>query len=98
MSLLTNFGLWIYLFINKISGPYPVILHYNSFFGVDYLGEYYKIFFIPLVGLVLLLINGVAGYWLYSRDKLATYFLIAAAMEIQIFLFIAGIVLIKINS
>lgn len=97
LSALLNLGLWIYLFANRIDGPYPVILHYSLLFGVDYLGEYYKIFFIPLVGLILLLSNGVIGYWLYFREKLATYFLMAATLEIQIFLFIAGVALIKIN-
>ena len=98
LSALANLGLWIYLFANKISGPYPVILHYSLLSGVDYLGEYYKIFSIPLVGLILFLGNGIVGYWLYSREKLATYFLIIATLEIQIFLFIAGAALIRINS
>ena len=97
LSALINLGLWIYLFVNRISGPYPVILHYNLFFGVDYLGEYYKIFFIPLVGLLLLLGNGAASFWLYFREKLAAYFLIITALEIQIFLFIAGAAIIRIN-
>jgi len=98
LSVLTNIGLWIYLFANKIDSPYPIILHYSLLFGVDYLGEYYKIFFIPLVGLILLLGNSVMGYWIYLREKLAAYFLMIATLEIQIFLFIAGIALIKINS
>ena len=98
LSALINLGLWIYLFANKIGGHYPVILHYSLLSGVDYLGEYYKIFFIPLTGLILFLINGAIGYWLYSREKLAAYFLMIASLEIQIFLFIAGVVLIKINS
>ncbi len=97
LSILINFALWFYLFANKTGDSHPVILHYNLLFGVDYLGAYHKIFFIPFVGLALFLINSVVSYWLYFRERIAVYFLMIAVLEIQIFLFIAGVAIVRIN-
>ncbi len=97
LSLLLNMSLWIYFFQNKKESDYPIILHYNLIFGVDYLGNYEKIYFISFVGLILILFNSILGYILYNKEKLASYFLILAAFIVQVFLLVAGYLIVGIN-
>lgn len=96
-GLLVNICLWIFLVNNKIESDYPIILHYNLFFGVDYLGNYEKIYLIPLTGLIIIFINSILGHILYAKEKLVAYFLIFNMLIIQIFLLFAGYLVIKVN-
>lgn len=96
-GLLVNICLWIFLLNNKIESDYPVILHYNLFFGVDYLGNYEKIYLIPLTGLIIIFINSILGHIFYTKEKLAAYFLIFNTLIIQIFLLFAGYLIINVN-
>lgn len=96
-GLLINIYLWIFLASNKIESDYPIILHYNLFFGVDYLGNYEKIYLIPLTGLIIIIVNSVLGQIFYTKEKLVAYFLIFNMLIIQIFLLFAGHLIIKVN-
>lgn len=97
LSCLVNISLWVFLFKNQKSSELPVILHYNLFFGVDYLGGYNEIYLIPAVGAIIIIINTVLGYLLYEREKLASYFLAFNIFIVQSFLLLAGYLIIEIN-
>lgn len=97
-SLFVNFLLLTYLLYNKKEGGYPIILHYNFIFGDDYRGDYEKIYLIVSIGLIVIIINSILGYFLYLREKLASYLLIITAILVQVFLFVAGYFIVAINS
>lgn len=98
LSALLNIFTWIFLFYSQKENNHPIILHYNLFFGVDYLGNYEKIYLIPLAGLAIIIVNSILGHLLYLREKLASYFLIFIVFIIQIFLLIDSYLIIKINA
>ena len=98
LSFILNLFLWIMFLQNKKEGDYPVILHYNLIFGVDYLDQYQKIYSISAMGLIIILFNLILGYYLYSKEKLASYLLVFSAFVVQIFLLFAGYLIIAINS
>lgn len=98
LSVLLNVCLWVYLYRNKIGGSYPVILHYNLIFGVDYREIYSKIYLIPKVGLAIIVFNAILSYMLYSKEKLAAYFLTFNIFITQILLLWAGYLILKVNS
>ncbi|MDF1498403.1 MAG: hypothetical protein P1P85_03590 [Patescibacteria group bacterium] len=98
LSILLNLSLWIYFIQNTKESIYPIILHYNLIFGVDYLGDYEKIYLISFTGLVLILFNSVLGYILYKKEKLASYFLVSGNLLVQFFLIMSGYLIIQINS
>jgi hypothetical protein len=97
-SAFLNIFLWIFLFQNQKESDYPVILHYNLFFGVDYLGNYNEVFIIPVVGVVVIFVNSILGHFLYRRERLASYFLSFNMIVVQIFLLLAGYLIVRINS
>jgi hypothetical protein len=97
-SAFLNISLWIFLFQNQKKSDYPVILHYNLFFGVDYLGNYNEVFIIPIVGIVVIFVNSILGHFLYRRERLASYFLSFNMIVVQMFLLLAGYLIVRINS
>ncbi len=97
LSCLVNVSLWMFLFKNQKSSELPVILHYNLFFGVDYLGGYNEIYLIPIVGVIVIIINTILGYLLYERERLASYFLTFNIFIVQSFLLLAGYLIVEIN-
>ena len=97
LSCLANISLWTFLFKNQKSSELPVILHYNLFFGVDYLGSYSEIYLIPAVGVIVIIANVILGYLLYEKEKLASYFLAFNIFIIQSFLLLAGYLIVEIN-
>lgn len=97
-SLSINLLIWFYIYKNKITGDYPVILHYNLIFGVDYLGDYFKAYFISFIGLLILMLNTFLSHYFYSRERLASYFLVINILIIQIFLLFAGYLVVRVNS
>jgi hypothetical protein len=98
LSILLNIFIWIFLLQNQRENSYPIILHYNLFFGVDYLGDYKNIYLIPLSGLIIIVVNSILGHLLYLKEKLASYFLVFIIFIIQVFLLIDSYLIIKINS
>ena len=96
-SCLMNISLWVFLFKNQRNSDLPIILHYNLFFGVDYLGGYNEIYLIPTVGAIIIIINTVLGYLLYERERLASYFLAFNIFIVQLFLLLAGYLIVEIN-
>ena len=52
-----------------------VILHYNIYFGIDLLGNWYEALFIPIASFFIVIINGVVGIFIWRRDRVISYLL-----------------------
>jgi len=95
---LVNLTNWILLkiFIKPID--FPIILHYNVYFGVDMLGSWKQVYFLPALGLLLLIINLFLSFYFYKKkDRIASYILMIAALMIQLSLLVASASVIIIN-
>jgi hypothetical protein len=96
-SLFVNLSIWINLFrIEKIDGLIP--LHYNIYLGIDYVGAWYKLFTIPTIGLIILLLNLSISVFIYFKDKLVAHILIFSALFVQIILFLSSLSITWINT
>lgn len=97
-SLLINAANWglIAFFIRPVD--FPIVLHYNVYFGVDVIGAWWQVYFLPLVGLVILLVNAVLGYLFYQqKERIVAHLLMLAIFiaQIGISIAVAGILLIN---
>lgn len=90
-SILINLTIWLLLFFKITPQSAPVVLHYNIYFGIDFIDQWYKICFIPSIGLLFIVLNLVISQVIYNREKLATYFLSGASLFIQVLLVIASV-------
>lgn len=98
VSIFINLINWVYLALNRTGGDYPIILHYNLFFGVDFLGNYNMVFLIPLVGIIIFLANSLLGHIFYKAEKLAAYILTINIFLVQCFLLLASYLIVEVNK
>lgn len=90
-----NWGVIAY-FIRPVD--FPIILHYNVYFGVDVIGAWWQIYFLPLIGLLILIVNTALGYLFYQqKERTVTHLLLLATFIVQICISIAVASLLLIN-
>lgn len=97
-ALLVNFADWgvVAFFIRPVD--FPIILHYNVYFGVDVIGAWWQIYFLPLIGLLILSVNTLLGYLFYQqKERIVAHLLLLATFIVQICISIAVASLLLIN-
>lgn len=98
LSLAVNLIEWIILKIFVRPVDFPIIIHYNVFFGVDMMGDYKLLFILPLIGFALFLINFFLSVYFYRhKERIASYLLLMTALMIQLSLFVSTLSAIIIN-
>lgn len=100
-SLAVNLFIWFFLYLKFY--PLQVMeenfpLHYNIYFGVDFIGRWYEIFIMPLIGTFFIAIDFILADIIYLRDKITSYFLTGAGAFIQILLLLAAYSVVMINQ
>ena len=93
IGLIFNLILWAYTFLQYGLSTDLVPLHYNIYFGIDLIGYKSNLFFYPLLGLVIIIVNSILS-WLLRIEKLIGYFLIMSAVLAQVFILITEVALI----
>jgi hypothetical protein len=81
-----NAANWIALavFINA-GRSYSIILHYNVYFGVDLVGEWWQAYLAPALATALILLNIFLAWKFYGKkERAASYVLLAASVMIQL--------------
>jgi len=101
-SVIINLITWVALYFKihpfaYLSESGQVYLHYNLYFGIDKIDEWYKVFIIPLLGLIFIIFNNLLGYFFYIKEKLISYILVISQTALQIILFAAAIFVILLN-
>ena len=98
LSLVANVANWIILRVFIKPVDFSIILHYNVYFGVDMLGDWKRVFLLPIIGLIIFFINLFLAIYFYERkERIASYLLLMAVLMIQLSLIIASVSLIIIN-
>jgi hypothetical protein len=68
-----------------------VPFHFDAAGNADRLGSRGQIFFIPLIGLLALLLNGALGAIAYRRERVASYLLWGGAVLVQVLVWTAAV-------
>ncbi len=97
LSLALNIFMWLWLIIRIKPQVEPIFLHYNVMFGVDYIGEWWRIFYLPMFGLIIWLVNAVLGWLYFSKNKFVAQLLNFVTLLCQIFLLMVCGMLIFLN-
>jgi hypothetical protein len=96
-SLILNIAVWFWLFWQIRPQEEQIFLHYNILFGVDLVGSWWRIVFVPLSGLLIIIVNAILGWVLFRKDKFASQLLNATSVVCQIFLLIVASLLVFLN-
>jgi hypothetical protein len=97
-SLALNLANWVTLgiFIKPVDSS--IILHYNVYFGVDMVGSWKAVFFLPGIGLLLFFVNFFLALYFYKKiERIACHILLMAGLMTQTSLLIASLSIIFIN-
>lgn len=98
LSAAANLADWLALKIFVKPVDFPIILHYNVYFGVDMLGNWKAVFILPGIGLLLLGLNTLLALSFYrKKERIASYLLLIAALMVQLSLLVASASVIIIN-
>lgn len=98
VSALINIIQWVLIYIKIRPGNTNILLHYNIIYGTDLVDKGVYAYLIPGIALAFFVINILAAFFIYQREKLASYFLSMANIPVQVIFFIASIVLILAND
>lgn len=84
--------------IVPLSSTRPYIpLHYNIYFGVDRLGGWQEIFFIPALGFGLLVLNVILQTIAFQKEKWLAMMLACATVMIELLLLVAMVLIVLLN-
>lgn len=97
LSLAVNILSWLWLVFQIKPQQEDIFLHYNVLFGVDYLGSWWKVFYLPIFGLLIFWTNMIIGWALFGKDKFIAQILNAVSLFCQIFIFISAALLVFLN-
>jgi hypothetical protein len=92
-----NITQWVVLyFCLRDFRDYPIPLHYTVLGGVDIVGEWYRLFVLPLAALIIGIVNIVLAAFAYKREKLLSYFFVGLGTLLQALIFIVTLAFIKL--
>jgi hypothetical protein len=97
LAALANIAIWASLYFTIEPTGRDIILHYNIYFGVDAIGSWRNVFFMPALALILLLINLVLSRFFYYKERLLAYLFSVSALILQLLMVIGIISVILIN-
>lgn len=97
LAVLANAGLWAALYFTVIPTDAPIILHYNIYFGVDAIGDWRSLYFMPTLAAALLGLNAVLSRFFYYKERLVSYLFAGTALILQLLMGAGVISAILIN-
>ena len=89
--------LWWYIAVKIHPSAQPIFLHYNIIFGVDLLGEWWKIWYLPGGGLMIFFLNFILSFVWYGEDRLLARLLCAAAVLLEVLVGLGSYFIVGLN-
>lgn len=96
-SLIINIITFLYIFFKINPGNADLALKYNVIAGVEWYGQGINLYLIPATGLVILIINYLFYYRTKNKPSFLNFFIGFATLTTELILFLAIILLIRIN-
>jgi hypothetical protein len=89
--------MWGWILFQISPSNEPMFISYNILFGVDKIGEWWKLYSIPLFGFCVLVLNFFIGWLTYHQDRYMAYLLLLIAGIVQMYLLMSTWVLVFLN-
>ena len=96
-SLVLNAVSWFWLLWNIRPQTEEIFLHYTVLYGVDLVGPWSKVLYLPISGLFIILVNAFIGWILFREDRFFAQIFNGVAVFCQCILLIATTILVFLN-
>ena len=98
IGFVLNLMLWLFIYMQLDPQDDLIFLHYNIYFGVDLIGEWYRLYFMPLLGIAILCVNIVLSIFIKKRDSSIRSFIGFVSVGCQCILLWAAYLIIQQNN
>lgn len=71
---------WGFIFYKQGTNADIIPLHYNIYYGIDWLGSGYWLYLYPFLGLLIYFLNMILAAVWYARERWVSYFLVTAGL------------------
>lgn len=93
-----NILLWVVAAYYNRPQDFQIIVHYNSFFGVDTQYWWWSLFALPAMATIFLIVDIFLARWCFLfKERIAAHILLLAALLVHISMLVSLIALIMIN-
>lgn len=75
----------------------PVIIHFDAYKGIDFLGSRFDVFGIFISALIIFIINLFLAEYLFYRERFLSYLFVSASLFFVILVLIAVATIISVN-
>lgn len=89
--------MWWYVFSHIHPAAEQIFLHYNVIFGVDLVGDWWRIFYLPAGGAIIFLANYPLSFLFYRGDRFLARLLAVATAAGEAFLLLAVVLIVGLN-
>ena|SRR3989339_495332 len=72
-------------------------LHYNIYFGIDQFGPWYQVFFLPILGTILLLVNTCFEAVFFQKERIISTFFALGTVIAEGILFVSMLFIVLLN-
>jgi len=98
LAAIANLASWFWLIYQIGPTDELIFLHYNVLFGVDLIGEWTQVLYIPLSGVFIYLLNTAMSWATYGKDRFASGLLLTINLLCQCGLFVGSAILVFLNT
>lgn len=98
LAILINLIAWLWLYLGTTDRGQEVVLHYTTLFGVDQIGQFNQLYYIPLLGSGLILFNTLIAWILYPNNQFLGQLLLVATVWLQLGIVAAARILAFLNG
>lgn len=92
-----NLAAWIEILVHIHPSATPIFLHYNILFGIDEIGPWSDLLWLPIGGAAIIVVNAAIGWLMFAKERCIEYILLAMSVLIEIHLLIAAFFLVSLN-
>ncbi len=96
-SFIVNVATWLWLLWHIGPREDHIFLHYNVLFGVDLIGPWQHMLYLPGLGLLILLVNALVGWLFFRDDKFVSTIFNGISLICQLVILVVAQLIILLN-
>ena len=98
LSLLINLVAWLWLYFGATPRGEDAVLHYSILFQVNKIGAFSDLYFVPGVGLCILILNTLIAWTYYNYNAFLAQTIMVATVFLELGILAAVRVLVFLNG